>query len=292
MTVTYRGLSARAMKHQHGCTSLLTPDGYNPKTKKGRARGYSSAILHLAPASLSGRNVCPWSSAGCRAVCLNTAGHGGIIRKGETTNAVQLARIARTEWLFTDRAGFMSQLFTEVETHIRRARANGLIPVVRLNGTSDLPFERITDPNGVTAFDVFAVQFYDYTKSAARALAHARGEMPSNYHLTFSRSESNALDVDTVLRAGGNVAVVFQKDLPASWHGVRVVNGDQDDLRFLDPAGVVVGLKAKGKAKRDGSGFVVLPESPVPTSVPFGWAHTGDAPARRAPLELPLYRHA
>src|SRR4051812_5231901 len=165
MTVaTYRGMSGPILKRAHGFTSLLTPDGYNPKTKRGRARGFSSAILHLAPASLSGRNVCQWSSAGCRAACLNTAGHGGIILRGEVTNDVQRARIARTEWLFTDRAAFMAQLFSEIETHVRRATRNGLIPVVRLNGTSDLPWERITGPAGLSAFEAFRdIQFYDYS---------------------------------------------------------------------------------------------------------------------------------
>lgn len=278
MAPTYRGLSGPALKRAHGFTSLLTPDGYNPKTKKGRARGYSSAILHLAPASLSGRNVCQWSSAGCRAACLNTAGHGGIVRRGETTNAIQLARIARTEWLFTDRAAFMAQLFAEIETHIRRAVRNGLIPVVRLNGTSDLPWERITGPNGVSAFVAFpTIRFYDYTKSSERVLMFVAGRLPYNYHLTFSRSEENGLDTVAVLAAGGNVAAVFQKALPSHWNGVRVVNGDQDDLRFLDPAGVVVGLKAKGKARRDASGFVVLADVPTP-----------QMPGRRAPILLPM----
>lgn len=278
MTATYRGMSGPALKRAHGFTSLLTPDGYNPKTKKGRARGYSSAILHFAPASLSGWNVCKWSSAGCRGACLNTAGHGGIMRRGETTNAVQLARIARTTWFFTDRAAFMAQLFSEIETHVRRAIRNGLTPVVRLNGTSDLPWERITGPNGVSAFDAFPhIQFYDYTKSAERVLMFVGSMLPANYHLTFSRSEENGLDTVAVLAAGGNVAAVFSKALPSHWNGVRVVNGDQDDLRFLDPSGVVVGLKAKGKARRDTSGFVVLADAPTP-----------QMPGRRAPILLPM----
>lgn len=265
MTVTYRGMSGPALKSTMGFTSLLTPDGYNPKTKKGRSKGYSSAILHLAPYNLSGYQVCQNASAGCAATCLNTAGHGGIVRRGETTNDVQRARIARTRWLFSDRPGFMLQLFSEIETHVRRATRNGLTPVVRLNGTSDLPWERITGPGGRTAFEAFgSIQFYDYTKVTSRALLHAAGRMPANYHVTFSRSEVNGLDVDTVIRAGGNVATVFARELPASWQGTRVVNGDLDDLRFLDPDGVIVGLKAKGKARRDTSGFVVLPGQCVP----------------------------
>lgn len=259
MTVTmYRALSPRMMKSTYGFTSLLTPDGYNPKTKKGRARGYSSAILHLAPASLSGHNVCRWATPGCRAGCLNTAGRGGIVKHGESTNAVQEARIKRTAWFFRARYAFLGQLLGEISTHVRRATAKGLIPVVRLNGTSDIPWESVKTVTGDTVLELFpTIQFYDYTKSVARVLAYARGEMPANYHLTFSRSELNDADVRTVLSYGGNVAAVFSKALPAHWAGAAVVNGDADDLRFLDPAGVVVGLKAKGRARRDTSGFVI-----------------------------------
>lgn len=261
---TYPGLTTRTLKATQGFCSLLTPDGYNPKTKKGRAKGYSSAILHFAPAALSGFNVCKWSSAGCRGGCLNTAGHGGIIKTGETTNEVQQARIARTRWFFEQKQDFLAQLLAEIETHCRRARNNGLTPVVRLNGTSDIPWERVRTGDGRTIFEHFQdVQFYDYTKSPERVCAFVAGHLPANYHLTFSRSESNSADVATVLQAGGNVAAVFKTTkkapMPASWHGVPVANGDEDDLRFLDTHGVIVGLKAKGKAKKDDSGFVILP---------------------------------
>jgi hypothetical protein len=256
----FSALSAPVASRRWHFSSLLTPDGYSPKLNKGRARNYASAVLHLAPASLSGRNVCRWSSAGCRAGCLNTAGRGGILKAGETTNNIQRARIARTDLFFADRPAFMAQLAGEIARHIRRAVRQGMTPAVRLNGTSDLPYERIrmSPTDARTIFEVFpGVQFYDYTKSAARALTHAAGQGPANYHLTFSRSESNALEVGAILAAGGNVAAVFAKALPAEWNGSPVVNGDQDDLRFLDPSGVVVGLKAKGRARRDASGFVV-----------------------------------
>lgn len=258
MTTMYKSITPRTLKLTYGFTSLLTPDGYNPKTRKGRAKGFSSAILHLAPSRLSGHNVCPWASPGCISGCLNTAGHGGIVKRGDTSNDVQRARIKRTEWFFRNRYAFLGQLLGEISTHVRRANANGMVPVVRLNGTSDIPWESVKTVTGETVLELFPeIQFYDYTKSVARVLAHARGEMPSNYHLTFSRSELNDGDVRTVLAHGGNVAAVFSKALPAVWAGYPVVNGDQDDLRFLDPAGVVVGLKAKGRAKRDASGFVV-----------------------------------
>lgn len=251
-----------ANKRQYGFVELLTPDGYNPKLKKGRARGYASAVLHLAPASLSGYNVCPSATLGCRAACLNTAGHGGIVKRGETTNEIQLARIARTRLFFQDRFAFNALLVKSIEAHIRRALRRGLTPVVRLNGTSDLPWERLLLNDGRTVLETFpGIQFYDYTKVAKRAIANARGEHPANYALTFSRAESNQADVDAVMAAGANVAVVFNLPavnvVPIGYNGARVIDGDADDLRFLDPRGVVVGLKAKGRGRRDDSGFVV-----------------------------------
>jgi len=242
-------------------SGLFTPDGYNPKTKKGRAQGYSTAILHFAPAELSGYNVCQYATLGCKAACLNTAGHGGIALDANGLNAIQRARIARTRLLFLNRYVFNILLVRAIETHIRRARANGLIPVVRLNGTSDLPWESMRLNDGRTVLETFPdIMFYDYTKHVARALANAAGRHPANYSLTFSRAESNHADVAAVLAAGGNVAAVFKAkphDLPAAYEGRPVIDGDMDDLRFLDPAGVIVGLAAKGRGKKDTSGFVL-----------------------------------
>lgn len=270
----------RPTYRQFGFVELFTPDGYNPKTKKGRARGYSTAILHLAPADLSGFNVCQFATAGCRAACLNTAGHGGIGLETKGTNEIQEARIARTNMFRYHRPDFNAMLVRAVETHVRRALKHGLIPVVRLNGTSDLPWEKLkVTPDGRTILEVFPeIQFYDYTKNARRAIAWANGELPANYHLTFSRAESNGADVDAVLAAGGNVAAVFKicdckracrHEIPNGlvYNGRRVINGDADDLRFLDPAHVFVGLKGKGRAKQDTSGFVIQPDSYIFTNV-------------------------
>jgi hypothetical protein len=124
---------------------------------------------------------------------------------------------------------------------------------VRLNGTSDINWERYSV---IQAFN--KVQFYDYTKNYFRMNLFLDGKLPSNYSLTFSRSETNENDCISILKRGGNVAVVFRsKVLPTHWQGFPVINGDENDLRFLDPKGVVVGLTAKGKAKSDTSGFVV-----------------------------------
>ncbi len=139
----------------------------------------------------------------------------------------------------------------------RKGIRENLTPCVRLNGTSDLPWETIKGNNGQSVIEAFPeIQFYDYTKNPARMKAYLRGEMPKNYHLTFSRSECNHNTCLEIMAMGGNVAAVFEK-MPATWCGKEVVTGDDDDLRFLDKEGVIVGLKAKGKARHDKSGFVV-----------------------------------
>jgi hypothetical protein len=280
-------LSRAALKAQHGFCDMLTPDGYNPKLKKGRARGYSSAVVHLAPANLSGREVCHHRSKGCTLACLNTAGHGGIKLDALGLNDVQRARIARTNMFFDARDQFFIELVAAIETHCRRAIKHGLIPVVRLNGTSDIDWEREAfSDNGVAYDSIFArfpnVQFYDYTKNPARAMLSALGCMPANYVLTFSRAETRANNMacQNVLNAGGNVAVVFNicdckrackheiPDIGLEYFGHRVVSGDHDDLRHLDPPGVVIGLKGKGRAKQDTSGFVVDIRSELQCSRP------------------------
>jgi hypothetical protein len=229
---------------------LLTTS--NTKIKKGESLGFLTFGVHLAPSTKSGFNTCQHSSVGCAAACLDTAGHGIFA-------TVQAARIAKTKFFFQDKALFMAQLFKEIASAVKSAQKKNLIPCFRLNLTSDLPWEKIT-LDGKTVFDLFPqVTFYDYTKSAQRMTAFLTGEFPSNYHLTFSRSESNEKLVDAVLGSGGNVAVVFRGSLPATWKGKRVVSGDESDLRFLDPQNVIVGLVEKGKAKKDSSGFVVEP---------------------------------
>lgn len=224
--------------------------GSNPKVEKGTKRGYATAIMHLSPSDRSGLQTCPKASRLCRAACLNTAGRGGIFAKGEADNTIQRKRRLRTHWFFARRAEFMAQLDREIQSHVRKATRKGLVPCVRLNGTSDIRWETILDEDGKTVFDRHPdVQFYDYTKIPGRDLG-----IP-NYHLTFSQAESNDSEVADEVARGMNVAVVFDR-VPSEYLGVPVVDGDETDLRFLDPSGVVVGLKAKGAAKQDKSGFV------------------------------------
>ena len=237
-------------------TKLLTRG--NPKTLKGEKQGYLTYLLHLSPAESSGYQVCPMATKGCISGCLNTAGRGGIFKKGETTNIIQQARIKRTRYFFEHRGEFMEQLHKEITNAIKYAKFKGLIPVFRLNGTSDIAWEKIRVGSNTTERvyrNIFAafpdIQFYDYSKILGRKL-------PKNYHLTFSKAESNYGDVMQAIKQHLNIAVVFSsKILPATYLGLKVVNGDESDLRFLDRAKSIVGLYAKGKAKRDTSGFVV-----------------------------------
>ena len=174
---------------------------------------------------------------------------------------IQDARIRRTRLFFEDRPTFMAKLVDEVSKGIRKAERKGLIPVFRLNGTSDIRWETVAvpvvgGPDFRNIFEAFPhTQFYDYTKLSNRR------NIPANYHLTFSRSESNEDKLDEAVSNGMNLAVVFstkkKNDLPARYRSLPVVDADETDLRFLDPKGSVCGLRAKGKATKDTSGFVV-----------------------------------
>jgi hypothetical protein len=235
----------------------------NPKILKGTKKGYNTFILHLAPADVSGYNTCPKATVGCKTACLNTAGRGGMFKKGETTNVIQEARIRKTKMFFETRELFMQSLVKDIELGIKQSAKKNLIPVFRLNGTSDLSFEKYeVVRNGVlyrNIFEAFAeVQFYDYTKILGRKV-----NAIANYHLTFSAADGNDNDVRKAIAQGYNVATVFgiKKTLPMpdTYEGRPVFNGDDSDLRFLDPQGVVVGLYAKGKAKKDTTGFVKYP---------------------------------
>jgi hypothetical protein len=243
-------------------TKLLTIGISQPKAVKGEKFGYMTAVLHLSPhksanvltASGSVINVCAFAD-GCEIPCLTTAGRGGIFKPGETTNAIQEARKLRTRWLFQNRESFRKQLVKEILAFARKAKRKGLKMAIRLNGTSDLDFDGLL-PEIIALIDSLGIHRYDYTKVATRAKRAS-----DNYSLTFSLSAGNDNAAGAWLRAGGNVAVVFRtKNLPAFFtidgETRPVINGDESDLRFLDDAGVIVGLKAKGRARKDFSGFV------------------------------------
>lgn len=219
----------------------------NYKTKKGESLGWKTFGIHLAPARVSGLNACRHATPGCAAACLNTAGRGAM-------SNVQKARIAKTLYFFKKRHEFLSNLKNEIRSAIKSCEKSGMNPCFRLNLTSDIPFHKFGIMEEFSNY-----KFYDYTKDYNRALQFVRGELPSNYHLTFSRAETKESQeqAEELLSHGMNVAMVFRKRLPSHWKGFRVVDGDSTDLRFLDAKGVIVGLVEKGRAKKDESGFVI-----------------------------------
>lgn len=234
----------------------------NVKASKSIAYGWLNAIHYMAPHKLAGvGNLCGDASDGCVEICLGAHSGAAIYYP-----SVIQSRIAKARRFMKERAAYMRDMGKAIEAAYRKAQREGLLLCVRPNGSTDVPFESIKGGDGLSLVAAFPdIQFTDYTKSFKRALAHAQGKMPANYHLTFSHSEKNEAQCLQILEAGGNVAVVFASHigqavygLPLTWNGFPVINGDLHDLRHLDPKGVVVGLSPKGpKAKRDKSGFVV-----------------------------------
>lgn len=233
----------------------------SPKAIKARSFGWMNAINYMAPASTAGvGDMCPWSSVACRALCLGEhSGQAAMHAEGED-NACLRSRKAKTIMFMKARAAFMRELAAGIGRAARKATREGLQLCVRLNGATDI--------NWVAVIKQYPhIQFVDYTKSEARALAHAQGKLPPNYHVTFSFAGDNHAACERVLAAGGNVAVCFYTGskkhpipFPATFFGHPVINGDEHDLRHLDARNVVVGLSPKGaKAKREGValGFVI-----------------------------------
>lgn len=226
----------------------------NAKTVKGQKYGFMTGILYMAPHTISGQNVCPMATiAACDKACLYSAGRGAF-------NSVQQSRIDKAKWFHADRESFMVQVVRNIEGLIKKAKANDMTPLVRLNGTSDIRWESIpVTYNGTTYANVMSlfpeVQFYDYTKLANRK------NVPSNYDLTFSYSGTPAYQkyVEQAKASGMRIAAVFRnvEDIPATFLALDCVDGDDSDIRHMDPQGVVVALYAKGAAKNDTTGFVV-----------------------------------
>ena len=223
---------------------LLNIDN-NAKTVKGQKYGFMTAILYLAPSNQSGFNVCPQASKGCKRACLYSAGHGAY-------DNVKQGRINKTLWYIQERKTFLDKLRKEINAFIKKAKSKGLVPCIRLNGTSDISWEN------TGLIDEFkSIQWYDYTKVYKRALKFVNGTLPKNYHITYSLNEDNKKQAFDILKKGGNISVVFRKSLPKKFMSYKVVNADINDLRFLDPINSIAGLVAKGKAKNDYSGFVL-----------------------------------
>ncbi len=249
----------------------------SPKAIKAAKFAYLNAINYMAPARSGGvGNLCSHASAGCIALCLGReSGQAAMVSRVTGTNSVRDSRERKARYFMADRQAYMAEMLLHIARNVGTARRKGLKLCVRPNGSTDVAYEGIRifvddDAAGElsrisglpvasglhTIFSAFpSVQFVDYTKNPVRL---AR-QIPANYDLTFSRSETNEGDCLSVLRAGGNVAIPFAGYMPASWHGFPVIDGDMHDLRHLDPkGGFVIGLSPKGnKAKRDMSGFIV-----------------------------------
>lgn len=249
---------------------LLGAPGSNPKVAKNGKVGVLTSQLHLTPANASGFEVCPMRSAGCTAACLHTAGNPAYMAHKFAS------RQAKTEAYFKVRKAFVALLAFEIRSLERKAKREGMQAGVRLNATSDLPWEAVAlEIDGGKVANLMVafpdVEFYDYTKVTKRAIKWGRGQMPRNYHLTFSKAEDNDAAVHEVLRNGGNVSVVMSSErykahvasgsMAHGWDGdtvtVPVTDGDKHDFRPVDPVGCVVALKAKGDARQDTSGFVL-----------------------------------
>ena len=220
----------------------------NPKIDKSNkvSSKYWSCIMHLRPVNTK---ICPYQDiAGCKSACLNTAGLGGVYP------SIQKARQKKTDLFLDDREEFMQVLVKDIHTFLRACKRKDKKPAIRLNGTSDIQWEYIEIEGHANIFEMFPdIQFYDYTKIPTRKVEHI-----PNYHLTWSYSESNDKYAGWIDRVKDNIAVVFRtKDLPETFKGRGVIDGDLHDMRFLDEPNSVVGLKAKGQAKKDTSGFVI-----------------------------------
>ena len=219
-------------------TYKLLGVGTNAKTIKGDGDEYITAILYLKPSLM----LCPMSKkAHCLDGCLYSAGRGAFN-----------SRTRKTKFLMQDRSGFMQALQSDLDKFLKYCIKKDVQPVVRLNGTSDWNFLEIIRDNP-------DIQFYDYTKVYNRLDKN----LPSNYHVTLSYSEADTdytkKVVDKAKAKGINLAVVFRdkNKIPTEFLGRKVIDGDKDDLRFLDPNNVIVALYAKGQAKKDHSGFVI-----------------------------------
>ena len=243
------------------------------KTSKGTKKGYLTGIMYLAPHKISGKNFCASASNGCIQACLYKAGRGSF-------NSVQKARIKKSRYFIENKKDFMLDLIESIIRLQVKSNNKKLIPVVRLNGTSDILFENIKINtsdlmtrkyivnnshlynNDILKSDHFNImqlfnhiKFYDYTKHDIQLRKNAL--KLDNYHLTFSRCEDNERKALNYLINGYNSAFVFKSKIPSKYKGFKVFNGDDTDLRFLDPKNVIIGLLAKGSAKKDDTGFVI-----------------------------------
>lgn len=225
---------------------LITYHNHKILKTNVKQQKYLTAILHLASWKLSGYNVCPKASVGCRTQCLFYSGFGRY-------KYTQERRIKKTKLLYENRPLFKELLIKDLTSLNNRAKKLGKKPVCRLNGTSDIFWEKLF-PDIFTQFS--HVQFYNYTKRTDIYDKFLEGKLPSNSHYIFSRSETNEQQCLDYLKKGGIIAVVFH-EIPKKWHGYTVFDGVSEDLRFLSKPSTVCGLVATGRSRHDKTGFVI-----------------------------------
>ena len=231
--------------------------GTNSKTIKGDDESTLTMIMYLSPHTLGGRgNVCSSATQGCRDTCLYSAGRGKF-------NTVQQARIRRTQLFFDNNKQFKVDLASDLVLFNSYCEENDITSYVRLNGTSDIDWQKFKLSDKKTVMELFPnIKFYDYTQDMKRKSKF------SNYDITYSYNENmTPTQLKNKINANSNVAVVFNKTLPVNWNGIEVINGDESDLRPLDKKGVIVGLIAKGLAKTIKTDFVVDPNKLLITNV-------------------------
>ena len=235
-------------------TTRILAVSQDAKTTKGEKQGYLTGVNFMAQGDTSGYEVCAGRTPSCFSECLGGKG------RAEFTPSIPASRIAKTRWFFEDRTAFMTMLVRDIRALVRKADRLDLTPCVRLNGTSSINWNRSLGDGRINVFDLFPdIQLYDYSEQIKQMRKYMRGEQPDNYHLTFSRKENNWHDCVEVLECGSNVAAVFGilkgEAMPDSYRGYQVIDGDDSDLRFLDPQqGLIVGLRPKGsnqKLERD-----------------------------------------
>lgn len=231
---------------------LLSKGDSNAKTAKNEMKTY---ILYMAPftANSFGINLCPKATEGCALSCLATAGRMAM------SNA-SIARQRKADFYISDRTAFCNLLWSELSAINKQATKKGYKVAIRLNGTTDLDFFAILKNRiGKDLFSLSNLVYYDYTKLIGKVRKYQAQIFEGSYVLTFSRSENNWSDCIEALTMGVNVAVVFESDLkkPNTFKGFPVVDGDKTDIEMLSVSGSVLALRAKGKAKKDITGFVV-----------------------------------
>ena len=227
--------------------NLLSKGTTNYKTAKNEIKTF---ILYMAPYTQNsfGKNLCPKATEGCAKACLFSAGRGAF-------NSVKNSRIAKADYFISDKFNFLNQLADEITKEYKKAQKNDYKVAFRLNGTTDIDFIKLLRTN--VGLDVETLKdsavFYDYTK----VLGYIKNNYSKeNVFYTFSRSGENDGEIKEALKLGANVSIVFN-ETPKTWEGFDIIDGDKADDLMINLRGQLIGLRAKGKAKKDTSNFVI-----------------------------------